>query len=91
MSVREDFDRIALLTEASADGATHNDHYHRYLLQHLPTNCHRVLEIGCGTGTFSRRLGAHLTGQGHRDLITGTAGVPPLLALASSPSTSLPK
>ncbi|HEY8226302.1 MAG TPA: class I SAM-dependent methyltransferase, partial [Pyrinomonadaceae bacterium] len=38
------------------DGATHNDHYHNFLLRHLPPNCHNVLEIGCGTGGFARRL-----------------------------------
>ncbi len=89
-TVQDDFDRIALLTEASADGAAHNDHYHNYLLQHLPTDCHDVIEIGCGTGTFSRRLGAHFSGEGHRNRITGTAAVLPtphthILALDFSP------
>ena len=53
MSIQADFDRIALVSE---DGATHNDHYHNYLLRHLPSNCHHALEIGCGTGGFARRL-----------------------------------
>jgi ubiquinone/menaquinone biosynthesis C-methylase UbiE len=54
MSVlQQDFDRIALV---STDGATCNDHYHNFLLRHLPLHCHDALEIGCGTGTFSRRL-----------------------------------
>jgi ubiquinone/menaquinone biosynthesis C-methylase UbiE len=54
MSVlQQDFDRIALV---STDGATCNDHYHNFLLRHLPPHCHDALEIGCGTGTFSRRL-----------------------------------
>ncbi|MDQ5846440.1 MAG: methyltransferase domain-containing protein [Acidobacteriota bacterium] len=53
MSIQQDFDRIALVSE---DGATHNDHYHNYLLRHLPPDCHDVLEIGCGTGGFARRL-----------------------------------
>ena len=52
-TIQEDFDRIALVSE---DGATHNDHYHNFLLRHLPANCHEVLEIGCGTGTFARSL-----------------------------------
>ncbi|HEY2972973.1 MAG TPA: class I SAM-dependent methyltransferase [Pyrinomonadaceae bacterium] len=51
--LQQDFDRIALV---SADGAAHNDHYHNFLLRHLPSNCHNVLEIGCGTGGFARRL-----------------------------------
>lgn len=55
-TIQEDFDRIALVSE---DGATHNDHYHNLLLRHLPANCRKVLEIGCGTGTFSRRLAEH--------------------------------
>jgi len=52
-TIQKDFDRIALV---SPDGAAHNDHYHNFLLRHLPSNCHQVLEIGCGTGAFSRRL-----------------------------------
>ncbi len=52
-TTQKDFDRIALVSE---DGATHNDHYHNFLLRHLPSNCHDVLEIGCGTGGFARRL-----------------------------------
>jgi ubiquinone/menaquinone biosynthesis C-methylase UbiE len=56
-TIQKDFDRIALVsTEASEDGAAHNDHYHNILLRHLPSNCHDVLEIGCGTGGFARRL-----------------------------------
>lgn len=52
-TIQRDFDRIALVSE---DGGAHNDHYHNFLLRHLPSNCHNVLEIGCGTGTFARRL-----------------------------------
>ena len=52
-TIQEDFDRIA---PVSKDGAAHNDHYHNFLLRHLPSNCHDVLEIGCGTGGFARRL-----------------------------------
>jgi len=52
-SVQSDFDRIALVSE---DGRTHNDFYHNFLLRHLPPRCSNALEIGCGTGTFSRRL-----------------------------------
>jgi ubiquinone/menaquinone biosynthesis C-methylase UbiE len=55
-TVQQDFDRIALVTP---DGAAHNDHYHTFLLRHLPSNCQTVLEIGCGTGGFARRLAKH--------------------------------
>jgi ubiquinone/menaquinone biosynthesis C-methylase UbiE len=55
-TIQQDFDRIALV---STDGATRNDHHHNYLLRHLPANCQNALEIGCGTGTFSRRLAEH--------------------------------
>lgn len=53
MSLQADFDRIALV---SPDGATHNDHYHNFLLRYLPANCLEALDIGCGTGSFARRL-----------------------------------
>jgi ubiquinone/menaquinone biosynthesis C-methylase UbiE len=52
-SIRADFDRIALLEGGCWD---HNAHYHEYLMRHLPRKCGRVLEIGCGAGSFSRRL-----------------------------------
>lgn len=54
--IREDFDRIALLTEHHG-GAS--DVYHEYVRRHLPPQCERALEIGCGTGVFSRLLAAH--------------------------------
>lgn len=34
----------------------HNAQYHAYLLGQLPRRCRQVLEIGCGTGSFSRLL-----------------------------------
>ena len=52
-SVAADFDRLAQLDQ---DGWTANNHYHEFLLGHLPPNCKNVLEVGCGTGAFSRRL-----------------------------------
>jgi ubiquinone/menaquinone biosynthesis C-methylase UbiE len=55
-TIQKDFDRIALVSTVSPDGAAHNDHYHNFLLRHLPANCPDVLEIGCGTGGFARRL-----------------------------------
>lgn len=52
-TVKADFDRIALL---SGDDADHNNLYIEFLLRHIPLNVTDALEIGCGTGTFSRRL-----------------------------------
>jgi ubiquinone/menaquinone biosynthesis C-methylase UbiE len=51
--VREDFDRIALLTERDGGQRTL---YHSYLLGHLPLRCESALEIGCGAGAFTRLL-----------------------------------
>jgi len=52
-SVRADFDRIASLAE---EGWNHNTHYHRLLLEHVPPGCKEALDLGCGTGAFSRLL-----------------------------------
>jgi SAM-dependent methyltransferase len=78
-TIQKDFDRIALVSD---DGATHNDYYHNFLLRHLPSNCQYALEVGCGTGTFSRRLAARSG--------AGSAGILPamgtqVLALDLSP------
>jgi SAM-dependent methyltransferase len=53
-SVQADFDRIALATESV--GGRYNERYHNLLLRYLPQNCREALEIGCGTGGFSRYL-----------------------------------
>ena len=52
-SVEADFDRLALLDD---EGWTANNHYHGFLLKHVPENCQNALEIGCGTGAFARQL-----------------------------------
>jgi ubiquinone/menaquinone biosynthesis C-methylase UbiE len=52
-SIQSDFDRIALL---SNDAWDHNAHYHEFLLSRIPEGCREILEIGCGTGEFSRLL-----------------------------------
>jgi SAM-dependent methyltransferase len=52
-SIEADFDRLALLDD---EGWTANNHYHDFLLKHVPVNCGTALEIGCGTGAFARQL-----------------------------------
>ena len=52
-TIQADFDDLALLP---ADEWDHNSHYHDFLLQHVPSPCRESLEIGCGTGAFSRLL-----------------------------------
>jgi 2-polyprenyl-3-methyl-5-hydroxy-6-metoxy-1,4-benzoquinol methylase len=52
-AIEKDFDRLAQLDEA---GWTAIDHYRDFLLRHVPAQCENVLEIGCGTGAFSRAL-----------------------------------
>ena len=54
-SIEADFDRLALLDD---EGWTANNHYHNFLLKHVPENCENALEIGCGTGAFARQLAA---------------------------------
>ncbi|HEX8898337.1 MAG TPA: class I SAM-dependent methyltransferase [Chthoniobacterales bacterium] len=51
--IEKDFDGLALLDQ---DGWSGNKHYHNFLLRHLPAHCDQVVEVGCGTGAFSRRL-----------------------------------
>jgi len=52
-TIEADFDRLALLDDV---GWTTNNHYHNFLLKHVPQNCENALEIGCGTGAFARLL-----------------------------------
>ena len=52
-AIQTEFDRIALVSD---EGWSHNSHYHKFLLQHLSRGCREALEIGCGTGAFSRAL-----------------------------------
>jgi len=80
-TIQKDFDRIALV---STDGATHNDHYHNFLLRHLPSNCHDVLEIGCGTGAFAR----HLAGRSQHVLALDLS--PEMIRIARESSEQFP-
>jgi ubiquinone/menaquinone biosynthesis C-methylase UbiE len=57
--VRADFDRIALV---SARDREELGPYWKFLLAHVPENCGRALEIGCGLGG-SARLVARRTGS----------------------------
>ena len=52
-SIQSDFDRIALLADKDWN---HNAQYHKYLTNQIPEQCRHILEIGCGTGEFSRLL-----------------------------------
>jgi SAM-dependent methyltransferase len=52
-TVRDDFDRIALLPD---EGWNHNRHYHPLLLRHVPARCPEALDAGCGTGELTRLL-----------------------------------
>ena len=54
-TVQADFDELALLPAEEWD---HNSHYHDFLLRHVPSPCRESLELGCGTGAFSRLLAA---------------------------------
>ena len=42
----------------NADGWNHNNHYHDPLIDVVPPGCRRALDVGCGLGTFARKLGA---------------------------------
>jgi ubiquinone/menaquinone biosynthesis C-methylase UbiE len=50
--IRADFDRIASLSDCQTD---HNP-YEKYLVAQLPRFCENALEVGCGTGAFTRLL-----------------------------------
>ena len=54
-TIQADFDELALLPAEEWD---HNSQYHNFLLRHVPSPCRESLEIGCGTGAFSRLLAA---------------------------------
>ncbi len=63
--IREEFDRIALLTERYGSVS---DIYSNYLIQQLPPHSENALEIGCGTGEFTRLLAARAGGVTAIDL-----------------------
>jgi 2-polyprenyl-3-methyl-5-hydroxy-6-metoxy-1,4-benzoquinol methylase len=51
--IQKDFDRIAVLSEHDSE---HGAPYDPFLLRFIPATCDRALEIGCGTGRFTRVL-----------------------------------
>lgn len=49
---------------------SHNDHYHRVLLERVPAGASRALDVGCGTGAFARKLATRVA---HVDAIDRSA------------------
>ncbi|MDQ2854869.1 MAG: methyltransferase domain-containing protein [Acidobacteriota bacterium] len=52
-TIQKDFDRIALLSNGVWD---HSGDYTDFLLREVPANCSEALDIGCGSGSFTRLL-----------------------------------
>jgi ubiquinone/menaquinone biosynthesis C-methylase UbiE len=44
------------MTDAVRERWHHNNHYHGWLLRHLPEPCERALDVGSGHGFFAARL-----------------------------------
>src|SRR5580700_5995397 len=53
--VQADFDQIALLPPSAFD---HSAHYHDFLLKALQPHMNHALDVGSGTGRFTRLLAA---------------------------------
>lgn len=77
--VRADFDKLAHL---SRDEWNHNSHYHSFLLKQLPADLHSALDIGSGTGLFSRLL------ADRTDHVLGFDLSPEMVAVAKSHSSA---
>ena len=76
-SVEADFDRLALLDD---EGWTANNHYHEFSAKHVPPDCEKALEIGCGTGAFARQL------AGRCERVVGLDLSPEMIRVARSRS-----
>lgn len=55
----------------------HNDHFHRWILRHLPERRRRALDVGCGRGELLARLAACV------DRVEGTDRDPAMRAAAT--------
>jgi ubiquinone/menaquinone biosynthesis C-methylase UbiE len=51
--IRADFDQLAAFDNESWN---HNTHYHDWLLRYVPATFESALDVGCGTGAFTRAL-----------------------------------
>lgn len=51
--IQEDFDHIAILLEKEGEQIAP---YDDFVLKFVPSQCNRAMEVGCGTGTFTRLL-----------------------------------
>ena len=78
-TIRDDFDRIALLPEEW----NNNRHYHPVLLRRAPRGCAEALDVGCGAGGFTRE---RATRCGH---VTGLDLSPNMVAQARRRSTDV--
>ncbi len=78
--VSADFDRIARLAD---DGWDHNAHYHAFLLGRAPARCRAALDIGSGTGTFSRLM------AGRSDRVLGLDLSPEMVRVARERSAGV--
>ncbi len=80
-SIQSDFDRIALL---AGETWNHNAQYHKFLMNRNPERSRNVLEIGCGTGEYSRLL----AGRAERVLAIDLS--PQMIRLANARSKLYP-
>jgi SAM-dependent methyltransferase len=62
----------------------HNDFYHRFLLRQVPPGCRRALDVGCGTGSFARRLARRAR------VVEGVDRAPEVIAAARALSRDVP-
>jgi len=72
------------MAAGAGDGWNHNTHYHRLLLEAVPRPCRVALDVGCGTGGFSRRL------AGMADRVDAIDRDAPALARARALSSRVP-